>query len=120
MTRGRLPVRARKEADPVAERRGKVQPFQYELGATFSFTIFGRTCDAHVAMKCVRRLGCTVQELELERDLADLLGAIRLTASGPGISRELWLCSPRYALRFFRVLDAGLVELDREGVGFGT
>ncbi|MEI7858083.1 MAG: hypothetical protein WCH85_11370 [Methanomicrobiales archaeon] len=118
MTRGRLPVRARKEADPIAERRGKVQHFQYEPAAIFSFTIFGRTCDAHVAMKCVRRLGCTVQEIE--RDLADLLAGIRLTASGAGISRELWLCSPRYALRFFRVQDVGLVELDREGVGIGT
>ncbi len=114
MTRGRLPVRAREEADPVAEKRGKVQHFQFEPGATFSFTIFGRTCDAHVRMKCVRRLGGTVHELE--RELANLLAAIRLTASGPGISRELWLCSPRYALRFFRVLDAGLVELDRDGV----
>lgn len=118
MTRGHLPVRARKVADPVAERRGKVQHFAYEPGAIFSFTILGRTCNANVGMKCVRRPGCTVQELE--RDLADLLAAIRLTASGPGISRELWLCSPRYALRFFRVLDAGLVELDREGVGFGS
>jgi hypothetical protein len=114
MTRGRLPVRARKEADPIAEKRGKVQHYQYEPGAIYSFTIFGKACDAHIGMKCVRRLGCTVRELE--RDLADLLAAIRLTASGPGISRELWLCSPRYALRFFRVQDAGLVELDRDGV----
>ena len=88
MTRVRLPVRVRKEADPVAEQRGKVQHF---------------------------RLGCSVQELE--RDLADMLAVIRLTTSGSGISRELWLCSPRYALRFFRVLDSGLVELNREGVG---
>ena len=117
MTRGRLPVRARKEADPIAEKRGKVQHFQYEPGATFSFTIFERACNAHVAMKCVRRLGCTMQELE--RELAVMLVAIRLTASGPGISRELWLCSPRYALRFFRVPDAGLVELDRKGTRLG-
>ena len=118
MTRGRLPFRAREEADPIAEKRGKVQHFQFEPGASFSFTIFGRTCDAHVAMKCVRRLGGTVHELE--RELANLLAAIRLTASGPGISRELWLCSPRCALRSFRVLDAGLVELDRDGGVLGT
>ncbi|MFA5391908.1 MAG: hypothetical protein WC331_10865 [Candidatus Omnitrophota bacterium] len=114
MTRGRIPVLALREAEPIAKRRGMVQHNQYEPGAIFSFTVFVKTCEAHVRMKCVRRLGCTMQELE--RDLADVLAAIRLTASGPGISRELWLCSPRYALRFFRVMDAGLVELDKEGV----
>ncbi|WP_321506195.1 hypothetical protein [uncultured Methanoregula sp.] len=113
MTRGRLPVRAQEVADPIAGKRGKVQHYQYEPGVTFSFTIFGKNCDAHVRIKCVRRLGCTVRELE--RELADILAAIRLTASGPGISRELWLCSPRYALRFFRVDDDRLVELDKDG-----
>ena len=57
MTRGRLPVRARKEADPIAGKRGKVQHYQYEPGAIFSFTVFGKTCDAHVRIKCVRWLG---------------------------------------------------------------
>jgi hypothetical protein len=53
---------------------------------------------------------------EFERDLSGILAAIRSTAAGPGISRELWLCSPRYALRYFRVDDAGLVELDMNGL----
>jgi hypothetical protein len=113
MTRGRLPVRAQEVADPIARRRGFVQHFQYEPGATFSFTIFSPGLNANVRIKCVRQLRCTVQALE--RDLAEELAAIRFTASGPGISRELWLCSPRYALRFFRVLDNGLVEIDCYG-----
>jgi hypothetical protein len=57
MTRGRIPVRALREAEPVAKKRGMVQHYQYAPGAIFSFTIFGKTCDAHVRMKCVRRLG---------------------------------------------------------------
>jgi hypothetical protein len=114
MTRGRLPVKAQEVADGVALKRGMVQHFQYEPGAIFSFTIFGKNCDAHVRMKCVRRLGCSAKELE--RELMDALAAIRLTASGPGISRELWLCSPRYALRFFRVDEVGLVEIDKDGL----
>jgi hypothetical protein len=114
MTRGRLPVRAQEVADAIAQKRGMVQHYQYEPGAIFSFTIFQKICDAHVRIKCVRRLSCTVQELE--RELSDIHAAIRMTASGPGISRELWLCSPRYALRFFRVDDAGLVELDMNGL----
>lgn len=114
MTRGRLPVKAQEVADQVAVKRGTVQHYRYEPGAIFSFTVFGKICDAHVRIKCVRRLGCSVKDLE--RDLFGILAAIRLTASGPGISRELWLCSPRYALRFFRVDDAGLVELDANGL----
>lgn len=114
MTRGRLPVKAQEAADPVAMKRGMVQHYRYEPGAVFSFTIFKKICDTHVRIKCVRRLCCTIQEIE--RDLGGILAAIRLTASGPGISRELWLCSPRYALRYFRVDDAGLVELDANGL----
>ena len=114
MTRGRLPIKAQEVADPVAMKRGMVQHFRYEPGAVFSFTIFNRICDAHVRLKCVRRLCCS--EKDFERELAGILAAIRQTASGPGISRELWLCSPRYALRFFRVDDSGLVELDMNGL----
>jgi len=114
MSRGRRPVKAQTVADRIAVKRGTVQHYQYGPGAVFSFTIFGRLCDAHVRIKCVRRLSMTMQEIE--RYHADLLEAIRLTASGPQISRELWLCSPRYAFRFFRVDDCGLVELDRDGL----
>ncbi|HII98271.1 MAG TPA: hypothetical protein HA272_03170 [Methanoregula sp.] len=52
MTRGRLPVKAREAADPVAMKRGMVQHYRYEPGAVFSFTIFNRICDAHVRLKC--------------------------------------------------------------------
>ena len=38
-----------------------------------------------------------------------------MIASSPAISRELWICSPRGLFRFFRLADAGLVELDRDG-----
>ena len=118
MTRGRLPVRAQLVADPIAGKRGLVQHYRYEPGAVFSFTIFGKIADVQVRVKCVRRLGCTIPELE--REYAEMLDAIRRTASGPGILREFWICSPRYAMRFFRVLDDGLVELDRDGTVPGT
>jgi hypothetical protein len=61
----------------------------------------------------VRRLGGTVKEIA--RDLAAVIDEIRLIASSREISRELWLCSPRYAYRFFRILDDRLVELARDG-----
>ena len=52
----------------------------------------------------------------MERNLAAEIAEIRIIASSREISRELWLCSPRYAYRFFRVLDDGLIELGRDGV----
>ncbi|MFA4860761.1 hypothetical protein [Methanoregula sp.] len=118
MTRGRLPVKAQEVADSIAMKRGRIQHYQYEPGAVFSFTILQKICNVQVRIKCVRRLSYTEQELE--REIGAVLADIRLTASGPGITRELWLCSSRYALRFFRVSDDGLVELDRDGVAFGT
>jgi len=114
MTRGRLPVRAQDEADPIGRKRGIVQHFRHEPGAVFSFAIFSLGCTAHVRMKCMRRLGCTVQEIE--RELAEILAAIRRTVSCREVTRELWLCSPRYAWRFFRVDDHGLVEIDKDGL----
>jgi hypothetical protein len=51
----------------------------------------------------------------LEREAADEHAGLRIIASSPAISRELWICSPRGNFRFFRVLADSLVELDRDG-----
>jgi hypothetical protein len=67
----------------------------------------------HVRIKCVRRFCCTAEEMG--RTLAAEIAALRIIASSREISRELWLCSPRYAWRFFRVLDSSLAELGRDG-----
>jgi len=114
MTRGRIPVRARKEADPIAEKRGVVQHYQREPGRICDFAIMSPGIVSHVRIKCVRRLCCTVDEMG--RELAAEIAAIRIIASSREISRELWLCSPRYAWRFFRVLDQSLTELGRDGM----
>ncbi|MFA5348658.1 MAG: hypothetical protein WC294_11015, partial [Methanoregula sp.] len=63
MTRGRIPVRARTEADPIAEKRGVVQHYQHEPGRICDFTIMGPGMVTHVRIKCVRRLCCTVEEM---------------------------------------------------------
>ncbi len=114
MTRGRIPVRARKEADPIAEKRGVVQHYQSEPGRICDFAIMSPGIVAHVRIKCVRRLCCTVEEMG--RELAAEIAPLRIIASSREISRELWLCSPRYAWRFFRVLDQSLAELGRDGM----
>jgi len=114
MTRGRIPVRARTEADPIAEKRGVVQHYQREPGRICDFTIMSPGMVAHVRIKCVRRLCCTVEEMG--RELAVEIAPLRIIASSHEISRELWLCSPRYTWRFFRVLDLSLAELGRDGM----
>jgi len=113
MTRGRLPVLAWKEADPIAEKRGMVQHYQHEPGGICDFTIMSPGIVTHVRIKCVRRFCCTTEEIG--QTLAAEIAALRIIASSQEISRELWLCSPRYAWRFFRVLDSSLAELGRDG-----
>jgi hypothetical protein len=49
---------------------------------------------------------------ELEAEFRDL---IRLLRSIPG-RREFWIYSKKGSLRFFRVDDAGLVEIGRDGL----
>jgi hypothetical protein len=94
MTRGHLPVRAWREADPIAEERGMVQSYQHEPGAICDFTIMSPGIVTHVRIKCVRRLCCTVEDMG--RTFATEIAALRIIASSREISRELWLCSPRY------------------------
>ena len=95
------------------EKRGLVRSYVREPGVICNFEILSPGIVVKVALRCVRRLGGTVKEIE--RDLAAVIAEIRIIASSREISRELWLCSPRYAYRFFRVLDDGLVELGRDG-----
>ncbi|MDD1699724.1 MAG: hypothetical protein LUQ04_02905 [Methanoregula sp.] len=90
-----------------------VQHYRYEPGAICDFTIMSPGIVTHVRIKCVRRLCCTAEEMG--RTFAAEIAALRIIASSQEISRELWLCSPRYAWRFFRVLDRSLAELGRDG-----
>jgi hypothetical protein len=113
MTKGRIPFKALELAEPIAEKRGEIQHYVREPGTICDFEILAPGIVAKVAMRCVRRLRCTISEIE--RECASRLAEIRIIASSKEISRELWLCSPRYAYRFFRVLDRGLLELRRDG-----
>jgi hypothetical protein len=41
--------------------------------------------------------------------------ALRLIVSSPAISRELWICSPKGAWRFFSIGDESITELVADG-----
>jgi hypothetical protein len=113
MTRGRRPARAIQLATGIAEKRGEVQHFRHGPGMICNFVIYIAGLVAHVRIKRMRHLRCTMQWLE--REAADELAALRIIASSPAISRELWICSPRGNFRIFCVMDDSLVELDRNG-----
>lgn len=113
MTKGRIPARALEKAEPIAANRGEIQHYVREPGTICNFEILSPGIVAKVAVRCIRRLCCTVSEIE--RECAEKIAELRIIASSKEISRELWLCSPRYAYRFFRVLDRSIVELGRDG-----
>lgn len=114
MTKGRIPFKALEKAEPIAANRGEIQHYVREPGTICNFEILSPGIVAKVAVRCIRRLCCTVAEIE--RECADKIAELRIIASSKEISRELWLCSPRYAYRFFRVLDKSIMELGRDGL----
>jgi hypothetical protein len=113
MTRGRRPKEAIRLATRIAEKRGEVQQIRHGPGMICTFLIYLAGLVAHVRIKRMRHIRCSMQWLE--REAADELAALRIIASSPQISRELWICSPRGNFRFFRVLEDSLAELDRDG-----
>jgi hypothetical protein len=118
MTRGRPPLRAQKDAAPVARKRGEVWPYQPKSGTPCDFTIMSPGHVAFVCVKHIRRLRCTI--IELQRKFSETIMALRLIASSPLISSELWICSPKGAWRFFRINDESLLELGTDGTPLTT
>jgi len=114
MTRGRPPVRALEEAEPIAKKRGLVHHYKRVPGMVCDFTITIPACLAQVRVKRMRYIRCTVQWLE--REAYDAIAGLKMIPSSNEISRELWICSPDYCWRFFRVCDDGLIELGRDGM----
>jgi hypothetical protein len=114
MTRGRRPLMALREAVLIAKKRGETRQFMHEPGTICNFAIYCQDFVAHVRIKRVTRVHCS--HAWIESEAADALTTLRAIASGPGISRELWVFLPRGAFRFFRVTDTGLIELSRDGL----
>ncbi|MFA4860197.1 hypothetical protein [Methanoregula sp.] len=113
MTRGRKPLMALREAVLIAKKRGETRQFMHEPGIICNFVIYCICFVAHVRIKRVTRVHCS--HAWIEREAADALATLRAIASGPGISRELWVFLLRGSFRFFRVTDTGLIELSRDG-----
>ena len=112
MSRGRRPLVALSEAVHLAKKRGEVRQFMYEPGMICNFVIYCPGFTAHVRIKRISRVHCSL--MWIEGEARDALTELRAIAPGTGISRELWVFLPRGAFRFFRVTETGLVELNRD------
>lgn len=66
-----------------------------------------------VRIKRTRHLWCTPQEMEAQ--FSEPIMRLRRIPASPFVSRELWVWSQYGTWRFFRIEDAGIVELDRDG-----
>lgn len=113
MTRGRHPDRALEKAATIAVKRGLVHQYKRGRGLLADFSITTRELKAEVKIKRMRRIRLTAAGLE--REAAEELAGLRFYPPSHEISRELWVYSPDYFWRFFRVTETGLVEIGRDG-----
>jgi len=114
MTKGRHPDRALEKAAKIAVKRGLVHLYKRGRGLLADFSITTRELKAEVKLKRLRRIRITAAGLE--REAAEELAGLRLYPASREISRELWVYSPDYFWRFFRVTETGLVEIGRDGL----
>lgn len=113
MSRGIPSQKALNAALPVAQARGEVMFFRQDPGTPCNFLINYNGGGAVVHIRRTRRLYCTIPEIIAQN--IEPLDRLRSAVLSPGITREFWLWSPYGTMRFFRVEDATLIELDRQG-----
>lgn len=117
MTRGPVPQQALDCSLPVALARGFVTTCARGRGSVCDFIIHAPDYTAVILVVRSRRLQGSLAEIESLH--AEPLGRIRLVPPGSCRVRELWACSPKGAMRFFRVEQSKLVELGRDGKVLG-
>ena len=118
MTRGRPPQKALDEALPIAQARGDLLLFRDDpaFDCDYMFLATDRLCIVRV--KRTRHLWCTPGQMEVQ--CCEAIQQFRHLPAPVFVSREIWFWSPYSVFRFFRIEDAGLVELDRDGKFLAT
>jgi hypothetical protein len=109
----RRPRRALPDALPFAHRRGKVQLAESGPENIFNFTIVSPVLVAFVRVRFISRI--LAGPADIVAEFRDAIQRLRAIVQAGVISRELWLRSKHGTWRFFRVTDAGIVEIDKEG-----
>lgn len=116
MKRGPPPAKGFDRAIPVALMRGRVMFYQQVPEYVCDFTIMGNGLLALVRVMMMTRVHAPLAEIAWK--YADAVTGLCTIAFGGPVSRELWLYSRYGTLRFFRVAETGLVEIDGHGFPF--
>jgi hypothetical protein len=118
MSRGPIPKKSIDAALATARARGLVSLCLRGRESVCDIVIHapGLTIDAII--RRARRLHGSIAEIE--HQFWESIARLRLVPEDPCRSREFWACSPRGVLRFFRVTNTGLLELDTSGKPLAT
>jgi len=109
---------AREESLLIAARRGVVHSHVHRRGNVCDLSIISPGLVAFVCAMRLVKLSSRIDDIL--HDFAAAIARLRIIVSAAAVSRELWLRTPRGVWRFFRVLDDGILELDREGMPLGN
>ena len=113
MTRGPVPQKSIDTALPVARARGLVACCTPGRQSACDFVICEPVQTVLVRVRPGRRLHCPVPEMaEL---FSEPIGRLRLIPDAAERSRELWIVGQYGKIRFFRIGNTGLTEIDRNG-----
>jgi hypothetical protein len=117
MSRGLPSKKALEAALPLAQLRGQVIFFRQDALAPGDFMIIGLEGIIVVRVKRTRQLRVTLTAVETQQQEA--LTLLRSADLVPEILRELWLWCPFGSMRFFRLENKRINELDRHGRPIG-
>jgi len=113
MSRGLPPKKALQAAYMIARLRVQMIFFRQDTDALGDFMIIGPEGIIVVRVRRTRQLHGTLTAVEVQQ--REALTLLRSAVLIPEISRELWLWCPYGAMRFFRLAEKGLAEVDRHG-----
>jgi hypothetical protein len=114
MTKGRPATTGVDDAVVIARKRGCVMRIVYGLESLSDLVIRTAAYVAFVKTRRTEKITATIQEIE--HAYRNLIAKLRLFPVSAEILRELWIYSKHGTYRFFRVNEAGLEEVDRNGM----
>jgi hypothetical protein len=95
---------------PFALKRGHVMIFMAALLNLADLLITGNGLFVMVRVQLARRIRAGIGEIETE--FADAIAGLRLVPRSGPVSCELWLYSRHGTLRYFRIEDSRIIEID--------
>ena len=113
MTRGRPPKKGLSDAMTVATGRGTVMCFMRATDSLCDFMIKSNDKLVFVSVRKAIRLSETWEKME--REFPEPIMWLRSFPVSANIIRELWTYSRRGIWRFFRIEQAGIVEICQDG-----